>query len=99
LHILQWAREHGCDWDWHTCSAALDKGNLELLKWAIVSGCNMESNEDDDNDDDDDDGESFSLCESAAMKGYWDIVKLAWDHGCSCSDSIKLQCIQHYKQE
>ena len=46
-------------------------------------------------DDDDDDAVDFNLCKSAAMKGYWDIVKLAWDHGCSCSDRIKLQYTQH----
>jgi hypothetical protein len=46
-------------------------------------------------DDNDDDAEAFNLCQSAAFKGYWDIVKLAWDHGCSCSDNIKLQYTQH----
>jgi len=98
LHILQWAREHGCDWDWQTCSEALRWNHLELLKWAIVSGCSMEQENDDDDDDDEDDEEPFNLCKSAVEKGYWDIVKLAWDHGCSCSDNIKLQCIQHQLQ-
>ena len=60
--------------------------DLEILKWAIVSGCSME---------DADYYEAFNLCESAADMGYWDIVKLAWDHGCSCSDRIKLQYTQH----
>ena len=49
-------------------------------------------------DDDDDvhgDDESFNLCKRAADEGCWEIVKLAWDHGCSCSDSIKLQCSHH----
>ena len=49
-------------------------------------------------EEDDDDDERFNLCVSAADKGYWDIVKLAWDHGCSCSDNIKLQCTQHQLQ-
>jgi len=49
-------------------------------------------------DEDDDDDERFNLCESAANYDYWDIVKLAWDHGCSCSDSIKLEYTQHQLQ-
>jgi hypothetical protein len=58
----------------------------------------MGQDNDDDDDDDDDDGDGddpFNLCYAAAKKGYWDIVKLAWDHGCSCSDSMKLQYTQH----
>jgi hypothetical protein len=51
----------------------------------------------DEEDVDDDDNERFNLCESAADKGCWDIVKLAWDYGCSCYDSIKLKCIQHHQ--
>ena len=98
MHILHWAREHGCDWNWETCKAALENGHLELLKWAIVSGFITEKENDDDDNDDEDDVERFNLCDAAAEKGYWDIVKLAWDHGCSCSDSIKLECIQHQLQ-
>ena len=79
MHTLQWAREHGCDWDWRTCEAALNGRRLEILEWAIVSGCSMESN-----------GGAFNLCEDAADKGYWDIMPLAWSHGCSCSDEVKL---------
>jgi uncharacterized protein YaaR (DUF327 family) len=40
----------------------------------------------------------FNLCEAAAEKGYWDIVKLAWDHGCPCSVNIKLQFTEHQLQ-
>jgi len=91
LHILQWAREHGCAWNWQTCKAAFEEGHVELLKWAIVSGCSMDH-------DDDDDEDRFNLCESAADRGHWDIVKLAWDHGCSCSDSIKHRYSQYQLQ-
>ena len=39
-------------------------------------------------DDDDDDDYYFNLCEEAAIKGWWEIVELAHNHGCSCSDDI-----------
>ena len=39
LHILQWARANGCDWDEDTCSAAAEAGHLECLKWAREHGC------------------------------------------------------------
>jgi hypothetical protein len=51
--------------------------------------------EDDDVYDDDDENKYFNLCESAAEEGCWDIVQLAWDHGCPCTDNIKLQCMQY----
>ncbi|KAK9803988.1 hypothetical protein WJX72_010527 [[Myrmecia] bisecta] len=45
LHIVQWAAQHGCPWDAHTCTVAarcdqvllLAKGT-ELLLWAYEAG-------------------------------------------------------------
>ena len=34
LDCLIWAREHGCDWDSETCSAAAQEGHLDCLIWA-----------------------------------------------------------------
>jgi hypothetical protein len=34
LECLQYAREHGCEWDTSTCKEAAAGGHLELLKWA-----------------------------------------------------------------
>ena len=39
LEVLQWARENGCPWDEHTCSAAAKEGHLEVLQWARENGC------------------------------------------------------------
>ena len=35
----------------------------------------------------------FNLCEEAAKEEYWDIVQLALDHNCRCSNDIKLQLL------
>lgn len=39
LAVLQWARENGCPWDEHTCSAAVSAGQLAVLQWARQKGC------------------------------------------------------------
>ena len=39
LHILQWARANGCDWDSDTCCAAAKAGHLHILQWALLNGC------------------------------------------------------------
>ena len=75
--------------DSYTCEAAADSGHLDILKWAVISGCAMEREENDDQGD-----HYFNVCEAAAEKGYWDVVKLSWDRGCSCSDSIKVKFLQ-----
>jgi len=68
--------------------AAAIRGHLHILQWAVASGCDMEV----------DAPTRFNLCEYAAKNGLWEIVQLARDHGCSCSDDIKLQCIQHQQR-
>jgi hypothetical protein len=37
--MLQWAREHGCQWDSWTCNFAAAGGNLETLQWVWEHGC------------------------------------------------------------
>ena len=37
--MLQWAREHGCEWDELTCLYAAWGGHLEVLRWAHEHGC------------------------------------------------------------
>ena len=39
VNTLQWARDHGCDWDVDTCKAAAEGGKLECLMWARANGC------------------------------------------------------------
>jgi hypothetical protein len=39
LHILQWARANGCEWDSGTTDFAAEGGHLEVLQWAIEIGC------------------------------------------------------------
>ena len=43
LEVLQWAREHGCDWTEGTCYAAALGGHLEVLKWTHEHGCTWEA--------------------------------------------------------
>jgi hypothetical protein len=37
--VLQWAREHECDWDLMTCARAAEGGYLEMLRLAREHGC------------------------------------------------------------
>ena len=39
LHVLQWARANGCDWNLDTCRAAARGGHLALLQWSRANGC------------------------------------------------------------
>ena len=39
LHVLRWAREHGCPWDAATCARAARGGHLDVLRWAREHGC------------------------------------------------------------
>jgi hypothetical protein len=43
LHILQWARANGCDWDAGTCWLAADNGQLHILQWARANGCDWDA--------------------------------------------------------
>ena len=37
--VLQWAREHGCEWDSLTCVYAARNEHLDVLQWAKEHGC------------------------------------------------------------
>jgi len=91
LHTLQWARENGCDWDSWTCSTASGAGHWDTVAWAVLNGVSM------DRDDDEDNGDeyysSFNLCEYAASQDRWDIVQLAVNNGCSCTEEIQLELL------
>ena len=39
LHVLMWAREHGCPWDKSTSEYAVNGGQMAVLKWAKEHGC------------------------------------------------------------
>ena len=39
LHVLKWAREHGCPWGIDLCAEAADNGHLDVLEWARAHGC------------------------------------------------------------
>ena len=38
LEVLQWAREHGCEWDSRACMYAAAGGHLEVLQWVREQG-------------------------------------------------------------
>ena len=39
LHIIQWARENGCEWYDETCKAAVESGHWDIARWCIDNGC------------------------------------------------------------
>jgi len=39
MHVLQWARENGCEWDVFTSFHAAEGGHLHVLQWAHENGC------------------------------------------------------------
>ena len=47
----------------------------------------------------DDDYDYFNLFEFAASKDCWDIVQLAIDAGCSCSDDVRLQLLDRLSSQ
>ena len=89
LHILQWARENGCDWTSETCSAAASKGHWDIVVWAVQNGVTMDDHDTYVGHDQEDDYIPFNLCEFAANVDRWDIVKLALEYGCECSEYTK----------
>ena len=39
LHIIQWARENGCEWNEDTCKGAVKAGHWDVAKWCMENGC------------------------------------------------------------
>jgi len=65
LAVLQWAREHGCEWNSNTCSAAAEGGHLEVLQWLREHGCEWNSN----------------TCSAAAEGGHLEVLQNALSSG------------------
>jgi len=43
LELLKWIREEKkCEWDYRTINAAVDQGNLEMVKYCVVNECPIE---------------------------------------------------------
>ena len=43
LKLLRWVREEKeCDWDWMTSCTAASKGNLDMLKYCVENGCEVD---------------------------------------------------------
>jgi len=59
LAVLQWAREHGCPWDWATPAQAAAGGQLAVLQWAREHDCPWVS----------------GACVSAAIKGQLEVLQ------------------------
>jgi hypothetical protein len=86
LQALQWLREKGCDWDWHTCHAAACNGHLSCLQWARENGCSWNT----------------LTCRAAAHSGHLSCLKWAIENGCawdeytchSASINGHVSCIQ-----
>ena len=69
--MLQWAREHGCPWEFHrVCNDAADNGRLEVLVWAREQGCPWGE------------GNVPPRCAAAAEGGNLEVLKWARMHDC-----------------
>ena len=66
LDVLQWARAHGCEWNWQTCARAAWGGHLAVLKWARENGCEWDE----------------LTCAWAAQGGHLEVVRWARANGC-----------------
>ena len=65
--ILKWLyHENRFEMDKHICTCAALHGNLDILKWAILHGCEMDE----------------KTCEMAAFKGHLHILKWARKYDC-----------------
>ena len=66
LDCLQYAHEHGCEWDERVCTYAAKNGHLDCLTYAREHGCPW----------------SDTTCVSAAQHGHLDCLQYAHEHGC-----------------
>ena len=41
--LMQWAREHGCPWNFYACTNAAMHGHLEVLQWVRVNDASGEA--------------------------------------------------------
>jgi hypothetical protein len=39
VHVLQYLRSEGCEWNEDCCSAAVKAGHITMLKWLLEQGC------------------------------------------------------------
>jgi len=70
--MLKWAREQDppCFWDWKTCAAAAEGGQLEVLRWAReqTPPCPW----------------SEATCASASELGHFEVLKWAREQTPPC---------------
>jgi len=71
LALLRWVREEQeCDWDWYTSGTVAILGNLEMLKYCVENGCEVNT----------------GTCATAAKEGHLECLKylreknVKWDH-------------------
>ena len=72
LELLKWIREEKqCEWDYRTINAAVDQGNLEMVKYCVANECPIDE----------------GACAEAAEKGHLEVlkylreeVKAPWDY-------------------
>ena len=68
MSVVTTLREtHGCPWNWRTCSAAAQAGQLEVLKWAKSRGCGFPWD---------------VICAFAAVGGSIPVLRWARAQGC-----------------
>jgi hypothetical protein len=71
LEILKWARENGCEWDFHTGEAA-QYGHLEVIKRARDNGNGRVWDN--------------RICNNAAKGGQLEVLKWAKENDCLWDD-------------
>ena len=60
LELLKWIREEKkCEWDYRTIRAAVDQGNLEMVKYCVAKECPIDA----------------GTCACAALEGHLECLK------------------------
>ena len=60
LELLKWIREEKkCEWDYRTINAAVDQGNLEMVKYCVANECPIDA----------------GTCACAALEGQLECLK------------------------
>ena len=90
LEALQWARAHGCEWDYKSCYEAicgiLRNFGTETLYYLIENGCPMEGVMTNEDEDEVAVPKIFNLMMFAISQKKFRIAKHALMYGCPCAD-------------
>ena len=77
LELLKWAREEKkCEWDYRTINAAVEQGNLEMVKYCVANECPID----------------VFACANAALHGDLEVLKYLCEEAEAPWDSRTANC-------